>query len=72
MTEHDAIKSSVEKKFTVVYDDGHTESFATFKEAKARAILSFKYFKQLLSDGEPVYNGFYINLNGRVVLSFEY
>ena len=61
-----------EKKFTVVYDDGHTEGFTTLKQAKDRAIIGFKYFKMLLCEGETVYNSFVINLNGRVMLTCEY
>ncbi|MBR3680590.1 MAG: hypothetical protein IKL79_01135 [Clostridia bacterium] len=61
-----------EKKFTVVYDEGISDSCATIFEAKNKALINFKHVKAILSEGEVVYNHFYLTLSGRAVFALEY
>lgn len=60
------------KRFVVVCEDGYTVSCDTLQEAKNKAIINHRIFKELLCDGVTVYNGYFINLAGRLILSFEY
>lgn len=70
----DRLENSTPKPFTVHYEGitEHCDSFATLDEAKAHALMVFKYFKEMRVNGDILYNVIYILPNGRAAFSYEY
>ena len=54
-----------EDKYMVVFDGGVELTFPTFIRAKIAAMAEYKHFKEMLIDGEVVYNRF--NLTNGIV-----
>jgi hypothetical protein len=68
------MENKIEKtpdKYTVVFDNGVELTFKTFIQAKIAAMAEYKHFKELLIDGEVVYNRFNLS-NGTVSFVGDY